>query len=101
MIIYSVTVTIDASIEGDWLPWMREVHIPDVMATGYFVERSMQRLLDPKPDKGTATFNIQYLCKSMAELEAYQKNAAEALQKDHTERYKGRFAAFRTLLERL
>jgi len=38
MIIYSVTVNIDDSVHDEWVTWMKEVHIPDVMATGYFLE---------------------------------------------------------------
>ena len=33
MIIYNVTVGVDKSIEADWLAWMKEVHIPDVIKT--------------------------------------------------------------------
>ena len=101
MIIYSVTVVIEAPIEKDWLKWMREVHIPDVMKTGFFLESHIQRLLDPASQPGHKTYNIQYGCASMAQLEEYQMTAAPALQKDHTERYRDRFAAFRTILERL
>lgn len=102
MIVYSVTVSIDKNIESDWVEWMQGVHVPDVMATGFFLESHFQRLLDPPPhDPGAATYNIQYVCKSMAEYDAYQEQAAPRLQADHTERYKDRFVAFRTILERL
>lgn len=101
MIIYSVTVTIDANIEADWTHWMRKVHIPDVMNTGYFERSHFQRLLEPKPDKGMTTFNIQYETVSMEAYEAYQQNEAPRLQKDHTERFRDRFVAFRTILERM
>ncbi|MBT6516091.1 MAG: DUF4286 family protein, partial [Crocinitomicaceae bacterium] len=38
MIVYSVTVKVNQEIEENWLRWMKEVHIPDVMATGFFLE---------------------------------------------------------------
>lgn len=101
MIIYSVTVSIDKTIEAEWLEWMLDKHIPDVMNTGYFVENTVQRLLDPVVDPRMQTYNFQYACESLAKLEAYQKNAAAALQAEHTERYKDRFVAFRTLLKQL
>ncbi|MEM7039335.1 MAG: DUF4286 family protein, partial [Bacteroidota bacterium] len=100
MIIYSVTVSIDEKIEKDWLAWMRVKHIPDVMNTGYFVEAHLQRLVEPQPEPGLATFNIQYAVQSEADLEAYQRDHAPALQKEHTDRYKDRFVAFRTILQR-
>lgn len=102
MIIYSVTVSIDTTVEADWLHWMQETHIPDVMSTGLFIDSFMHRLLDPPPhDPGASTYNIQYSCATMSDYVAYQERFAEELQKDHTERYKDRFVAFRTLLERL
>ena len=100
MIIYSVTVSIDASIREEWISWMKQVHIPEVMATGYFHERTMQELLDPPPQPGSFTFNIQYTCKTIEEYEAYHQGPAEALQSAHTMRYKDKFVAFRTLLRR-
>ncbi|MEM0995612.1 MAG: DUF4286 family protein [Bacteroidota bacterium] len=100
MIIYSVTVTIDATIEADWKSWMQRVHIPDVMATGFFQMAHLQKLLEPAPDAGLATYNLQYECPDLATYVRYQEEAAPALQADHTARYKDRFVAFRTILER-
>lgn len=101
MIIYSVTVSIDKLIQEDWLGWMQEKHIPDVMATGYFQEYAIQEIIDPQPQPGSLTYNIQYLCENMEAYQSYQQSAASALQKEHTERYKDRFVAFRTVLRRL
>jgi hypothetical protein len=43
MILYNVTVSIDESVEKEWLQWMKEVHIPDVMNTGLFVSSKICR----------------------------------------------------------
>ena len=34
MIIYNVTSNIDESIHDEWLNWMRQEHIPQVLGTG-------------------------------------------------------------------
>ena len=34
MYIYNVTTNIDESVHDEWLHWMKEIHIPDVLATG-------------------------------------------------------------------
>ena len=100
MIIYNVTVNIDESVHAEWLEWMLNKHIPDVMATGMFVENRVLRLLSGQQEDETgATYAIQYSCESLEKLEDYQKRFAPALQKEHTERYHGKFGAFRTLLE--
>ena len=97
MIIYNVTVKIDHEVHEDWLNWMQQVHIPDVMKTGMFSEQRMLKVLDGMTDGNT--YAIQYTCKDMATLDEYQEKHAPALQADHTARYKDKFVAFRTLLE--
>ena len=98
MITYSVTVTLEKGIEQDWLQWMQETHIPDVMATGCFLNARLTRLLDPPPDKASATFNVQYTCDNLGVFKRYQDQHAPALQLAHKSRYDGKFAAFRTIL---
>lgn len=97
MILYNVTVSIDESIHEDWLQWMREVHIPDVMKTGFFLESRISRI--HAEEQGGLSFAITYLAKSLDDIERYQSEHAPRLQKDHSERYAGKFAAFRTYLE--
>lgn len=97
MVLYNVTVNIDEDVHDEWLQWMKEVHIPDVMNTGHFLENKICKIL--AESEGGISYAIQYLCKDMNEYENYQSSHAPRLQKDHTDRYGGKFVAFRTLLE--
>ena len=97
MILYNVTVSIDPAIQDDWLQWMRETHIPDVMRTGMFLQAQINQVLSEE-DTGV-TFAIQYTCESKEMLDQYQSVFAPALQAEHTQRYNGKFGAFRTLLQ--
>jgi hypothetical protein len=97
MIIYNVTVCIDRSVHDEWLSWMREKHIPEVMATGFFLEQKICKVL--VDDDSGITYSIQYTCANQRDLETYQQTEAPRLQKDHNDRYKDKFVAFRTLLE--
>ncbi len=45
------------------------------------------------------TYAMQYLSKDMATYEKYQAEFAPELQQKYKDRYDGKFAAFRTLLE--
>lgn len=96
MILYNVTVSIDPEIGEDWLQWMRSTHIPDVIATGCFLESRISRIHGE--EEGGLTYSIMYLCPSQEKMDEYGEKHAPLLQKDHTERYAGRFAAFRTFL---
>lgn len=97
-IVYNVTVKVDDSVEKSWLRWMRDAHIPDVMATGCFTGHAIFRLKFPVEDEGV-TYAIQYRCATMRDLDRYHSKYAAALQKEHSVRFEGRFAAFRTILE--
>lgn len=99
MIIYNITVNIDEDVHEDWINWMKTVHIPDVMNTGFFLENKICKVLSTQEDETGHTYAIQYTCANMEDLDDYQENHAPQLQKEHFERYDGKFVAFRTLLE--
>jgi len=104
MIIYNVTVNIDHAAHDEWVAWMTQVHIPEVMATGSFIESRMQRVLDtngavPQTDEGGVTYAIQYTAPDMVHYERYRAEHAPRLQADAHRMFGGRFVAFRTLLE--
>ena len=98
MILYNVTIKISNTVKADWLQWMRETHIPDVMKTGLFTEYKMCRLLGEDESEGT-TYAIQYFAKSMEDFIRYNQKHAPALQKEHSSRYENQYVAFRTLME--
>lgn len=96
MILYNVTVSIDPQIHEEWLNWMITQHIPDVMATQCFVESRILRVHGE--EEGGLTFAISYVSPSQDKLDEYQEKHAPALQREHNEKYSGKFAAFRTFL---
>lgn len=97
MIIYNVTVNIENNVREEWLRWMKEKHIPDVMKTGFFIENKICKVLVDE-EQGT-TYSIQYTCENMEKLMEYQLEHSSRLQKEHADRYANKFVAFRTLLE--
>lgn len=97
MIIYNVTVNIENDVREEWLNWMKTVHIPDVMNTGYFLESKVCKVLIDE-EQGT-TYSFQYTCASLEDLKEYQRLHASRLQKDVADKYANKFVAFRTILE--
>lgn len=97
MIIYNVTVTIQNESHDEWVAWMKEEHIPDVMKTGFFSENKMCRILASQEEE--QSYSIQYTCEDMKTFHQYQVQHAPRLQAEHNAKYDGKFAAFRTLLE--
>lgn len=97
MILYNVTVNIDKAVEAEWKAWMKEVHIPEVLATGLFVESKFFRLLQEEP-QGT-TYSVQYFAESIEKFKEYEEKYAHQLQQEHMQKYGNKAMAFRTLLE--
>jgi len=98
MIIYNVTVNIDHDVHDEWLKWMKETHIPDVMRTNLFTENRMLKVLGDE-DSGGVTYSIQYTCKNMDEFKRYESEFAPTFRGEYNRRYKDKYVAFRTLLE--
>ena len=97
MIIYNVTLSLDASIEQEWLAWMKSKHIPDVMATALFRECKLSRILGE--EQGGKAYSVMYVAYSQDHLDKYKSIHAAELQEEHTTRFQGKFAAFRTELK--
>jgi|TARA_R110002051_G_scaffold120997_3_gene194170 hypothetical protein len=97
MIIYNVTINIEEAATAEWLAWMQETHIPDVIATGKFTEALMTKVLVDE-EMGGNTYSVQYRCPNKETLEAYYAEDAERLRGD-SGRFAGKFVAFRTELE--
>jgi len=99
MVLYNVTVNIDFSVEAEWKKWMKDEHIPKVLATGAFVSNKMFKLLNEVPEATGSTYSIQYMCENMAKLDDYMENHAPALVQEHMALFGNKHVAFRSVLE--
>ena len=97
MIIYNVTINIDESIHDDWLNWMQQKHIPDMLATGKFSKALMTRVM-VEEEMGGITYSVQYTTDSKQTLQRYYAEDAAQLRGD-SKPFEGKFVAFRTELE--
>ena len=59
MYIYNVTVNIEETIHDEWVRWMNEEHIPEMLATGKFTKALMTKVL-VEEEMGGVTYSIQY-----------------------------------------
>ena len=98
MIIYNVTVKVDASIADAWLAWLLEEHIPDVMQTGCFSGNKVVRLLEVDESEGP-TYAIQYNADSKADYNRYIQMHANRLRDQSYQKWGDRFIAFRSVMQ--
>lgn len=99
MFIYNVTINISDDVHHSWLKWMKEVHMPDVMRSGCFVDNQILKVLYVE-DEGH-TYSVQYRFLEMSDMERYQKEHAPRLQAETAKLFKDKYAAFRTILQQV
>lgn len=98
MYIYNVTINLEEDIQQDWLHWMREEHIPDMLSTGKFYQARIVRVM-VEEEMGGVTYSVQYLTDSYDKIQQYYREDADRLRGESQKRFAGKFVAFRTELE--
>jgi len=98
MIVYNVTINVEKEVENQWVAWMKEKHIPDILATGFFDDYKMLRLLNETENEGE-TYAVQYFTDSLDKLEQYMVEHAPRLREAHLEKFQNKCLSFRTFLE--
>lgn len=99
MILYNVTVSVELPIHDEWLTWMTKEHIPEVLATGKFVDFKMYRVL--LEEEGGLTYSVQYFAENLSQVQLYLAQDAHELQAKQIERFADRIVAFRTVLDEI
>ena len=98
MLIYNVTINIDESVHDQWLSWMRDKHVPDMLATGKLSHAKLVKVL-VEEEMGGVTYSVQYTTKDRQTLESYYREDADRLRLDAQKLFPDKFVAFRTELE--
>ena len=97
-IIYNITVKVEQHIADEWLLWLLNEHIPDIMRTGCFVDFRVVRLLAIDFSEGP-TYAIQYQAISKADYNRYTELHAAEMRKKSFAKWGEQFIAFRSLME--
>jgi len=98
MYIYNVTIKLEHSIHEEWVRWMKEKHIPEVMKTACFTDYKFVRLLDIEEEEGV-TYAAQYFAERREDYDKYITDFAPALRDDSFKQWGNKFMGFRTLMK--
>ena len=98
MIIYNVTTHVDSSIHDEWLEWMKQTHIPEMMQTGCFTKFQMVRMMEADETEGP-TYATQYYAESKADYERYMAMNAMPLLKAGIDMWGDKTISFRSLMQ--
>ena len=98
MIIYNVTIKIHSSIQNEWLSWLKENHIPDILDTGCFTKAHILQLLETDDTEGP-TYAIQYYAESKALYNRFIEILSGIMRKKSFDNWGDKFIAFRSVLQ--
>ena len=98
MLIYNVTTKLHHAIHQAWLSWMKETHIPEVLATGCFEKFQLARILETDEEEGP-TYAVQYYAASDVQYKIYIQQYAPALRQAGIDKWGGNMSAFRPVME--
>lgn len=97
MLIYNVTIKVNRSIHDEWLKWLKEEHIPDLVGTGCFTNAVVLHLLEADDEEGI-TYAVQYHAPSPELYEKYISEYADEMRNRGHAKWGNQFIAFRTLM---
>jgi hypothetical protein len=100
MYIYNVTIKLLPQIEQEWLAWMYQEHIPEVLATGFFIDATLFALLEPVDEDGI-TYTVQYKATTKEQYEQYIEQHAPALREKAYAKFGDKFIGMRSLVKAL
>ena len=98
MIIYNVTIKLEHSIAEEWMSWLKNEHIPDLISTGCFTHATILHLLEADDTEGI-TYAVQYHAESKALYNRYIENFSEMMRKKATDKWGEKFIAFRSVMQ--
>lgn len=98
MFIYNVTINVQESIKNEWLRWLKEEHIPDVIGTGCFTHAVILRLIEVDDSEGP-TYAVQYHAESKSLYNNYIENHAPVMRQKSFDKWGDKFIAFRSVMQ--
>lgn len=98
MILYNVTTNIHESVHDQWLNWMQQKHIPELLAINIFTSARMVKVL-VEEEMGGVTYSVQYETDSKTTLEKYYQEHQAHFQQEALKLFGDKMLSFRTELE--
>ena len=98
MIIYNITTKVAAPIHTNWLQWIKEEHIPDILDTGCFTHATVLQLLEVDDSEGP-TYAVQYFAESKSLYNNYIEKFAAQMRQKAFDKWGDKFISFRSVMK--
>lgn len=98
MVIYNITYSVAKNINEQWLNWMKETHIREIIETGLYVKYQMVKLLDTDEDEST-TYAIQFYAQTKGKHLEYIREHEVSFKLKSSRQWGNEVLGFGTLME--
>jgi hypothetical protein len=98
MIVYNVTTKVTTTIQQQWLQWIKEEHIPDIINTSCFTHATVLQLLENDDSEGP-TYTVQYFAESKSLYNNYMEKHVAVMRQKAFDKWGNQFIAFRSLMQ--
>lgn len=98
MIVYNVTTKVEWAVAEQWVQWMKNEHIPGILATGHFSGHRFYKLLQVDDVDGQ-TYTVQFFANTLMDYEAYIQQHSAGFRKAVMDVFGDRLIAFRSVME--
>jgi hypothetical protein len=98
MFIYNVTTKVEPSVHEEWVEWMKQIHIPEVMNSGCFTQFQFVRLLELDDSDGP-TYAVQYHSDSKEAYHQYLEIFATKLRNEVYAEWGNKVISFRSFMQ--
>ncbi len=98
MIIYNITTKVRSAIANEWLQWMKEVHVKDILATKCFTDFKIVKLLEIDEEEGP-TYALQLFADSKAIYSQYVEKFAGQMRQAAFNKWGDKFISIRTVMQ--
>jgi hypothetical protein len=99
MVIYVVNAAFKKEIREEWLTWMKEVHIPNVLKTGYFTGAEIFSVILPAKNGDEVSYAVHYKSETYEKFMSYSVKEAKRLRLEAAEKFGNQIVFDRQLLD--
>lgn len=98
MIIYNTTYSVSDKVYGSFLKWVKEKHIPQMLASGYFSESRLSRVLSDEGQEGTS-ISVQLTAENISAVNKWREQYGDLFEMEISSLFSVDVLYFATFLE--
>lgn len=97
MLVYNITYAVPHEIHEEWMSWMKNIHIPEIMSLGLFSGHTILRLLEMEEQEGIG-IALQLRAETEENYRKYITEHAPGLRLKARDVWGDQVMGFRTLM---